>query len=104
MSNNINEGEYLEMVAQLKQKFDEVEKKEKQTEVKILKLKRDLSMIYGLVRSMDSTIVGGVDLPDEFTAVWDLLSSTTMDVAEVNLFSGNIEELDYEFNIDINVQ
>lgn len=99
------ENEYLEMVNQLKIKFDEVEKKEKETKVKILKLKRDMSMIYGLVRAMDTTVVGGIELPEDFTAVWDVLSSTVMDVAEMTLFSGTQTQPDeYEFQINIDIE
>ena len=78
------EQEYLELVNQLQEKFNVNETKLKDTEKKIMKMKRDLSMIYGLVRSMDSTIIGGIDLPDDFCAIWDLLSSNTQDIAELN--------------------
>ena len=78
------EQEYLELVNQLQEKFNVNETKLKDTEKKIMKMKRDLSMIYGLVRSMDSTIIGGIDLPDDFCAIWDLLSSNTQDIAELH--------------------
>jgi len=97
------ESEYLELVNQLQEKFNVNEMKFKETNKKIMKMKRDLSVIYGLVRSMDTTIIGGVDLPDEFCAVWDLLSSNTQDIAEVHLFTGKIEGDNYEEILHINV-
>lgn len=98
------EQEYLELVNQLQQKFNENETKLKDTEKKIMRMKRDLSVIYGLVRSMDSTIIGGIDLPDEFCAVWDLLSTNTQDISEKHLFSGRIEGDNYDeiLHIDVN--
>jgi len=97
------ESEYLDLVNQLQEKFNVNEIKFKETTKKIMKMKRDLSVIYGLVRAMDTTIIGGVDLPDEFCAVWDILSSNTQDISEVHLFTGKIEGDDYEDILHINV-
>ena len=97
------ESEYLDLVNQLQEKFNVNEIKFKETTKKIMKMKRDLSVIYGLVRAMDTTIIGGVDLPDEFCAVWDILSSNTQDIAELHLFTGKIEGDNYEDILHINV-
>ena len=97
------ESEYLELVNQLQEKFNENETKLKDTEKKMMKMKRDLSVIYGLVRSMDSTIIGGLDLPDEFCAIWDILSNQTQDISELHLFSGKIHSGDYEEILHIGV-
>tara|TARA_R110002167_G_scaffold346148_2_gene556672 strand:+ start:426 stop:692 length:267 start_codon:yes stop_codon:yes gene_type:complete len=54
------EGEYLELVNQLKLKYDDVEEKLISIENKDKKMKKDLMTAYGVVRLLDSMIDNAV--------------------------------------------
>ncbi len=49
----MDEGIYLELVTQLKAKFDENERKVKKIQRQTISLKKDIMMAYSLVRIMD---------------------------------------------------
>jgi hypothetical protein len=52
----MNENDYLELVNQLKVKFDVIEKKEIDYKIKIQQLTKKLCGIYGISRCLDQMI------------------------------------------------
>lgn len=50
------EGEYLEMVKQLKDKYDEITNKLDKIELMEMNMKKDLMSVYGVVRMLDHLI------------------------------------------------
>mgnify|MGYP003115814907 CR=1 FL=1 len=52
----MNEGEYLEAMNQLKEKFDDFDKKMLTLKEGMLQQKKDLCSIYGLVRIIDNML------------------------------------------------
>lgn len=52
----MNENEYLELVQQLKVKFDLVEKQEIKNKIRIQELTKKLCCIYGMSRCLDELI------------------------------------------------
>ena len=51
------ENEYLELVNQLKTKFDEIELREKQQAIKFNEMTKKLAVAYGAVRMVDEMTV-----------------------------------------------
>jgi|TARA_R110002126_G_scaffold74633_10_gene186045 hypothetical protein len=51
----MNEGEYLEMVNQLKVKFDSIEKSNQKMRIENLELKKIVWSCYGILRIVDIT-------------------------------------------------
>ena len=50
------EGEYLDMVAQLKEKYDMITSKLDKIELMEMNMKKDLMSVYGVVRMLDHLI------------------------------------------------
>ena len=62
----MNENEYLELVQQLKEKFDLVEKNEIKSKIKIQELTKKLCGIYGISRCLDQMIGDRPEVVDYF--------------------------------------
>lgn len=54
----MNENEYLELVNQLKDKYNEIEKREIEMKKKMQEIQKQLCAIYGLSRILDTFFEG----------------------------------------------
>lgn len=75
----MDEGELIEMAAQLKVKFEKIEMKEKLLETQMLELTKKLCGIYGLIRLLDNMIEDD-DRPD---IVDCLLNNARSEISEL---------------------
>ena len=62
----MNENDYLELVKQLKDKFDLVEKQEINAKIKIQELTKKLCGLYGMSRCLDELIGDRPEIVDYF--------------------------------------
>ncbi len=82
----MNEGEYLEMVNQLKQKYDEITSKIDRIELLEIELKKDFATAYGVVRLLDHLISGSVvGYDNEIIVLVELLRGLMSDCMDKHL-------------------
>ena len=60
----MNEGEILDMVNQLKDKFEKVEEREKKFDLQMLQFTKTLCGIYGMIRILDNVVDDRPELVD----------------------------------------
>jgi len=97
----MNENEYLEMCNQLKEKFDRVERREKEIKRDITKIKQDLCKIYGLSETMDDYLLNNLEgIPDDLNTMLELLVSQIKDTTEEHVFN---KERGARITIDVGV-
>tara|TARA_R100000541_G_scaffold9472_2_gene17149 strand:- start:2824 stop:3123 length:300 start_codon:yes stop_codon:yes gene_type:complete len=85
-----NEGEYLQMVAHLKQLYDEIEMKNHLLELQKLDLKKVLITSYGLIRMIDN-ICDNIDgIPNDLITLIEVVRSYLS--AEVDSHIFHIEQ------------
>jgi len=96
------ENEYLEMCNQLKEKFDDVERKEQEVKKILFYIRKDLMKIYGLSQSMDEYMLNGMDLPEDITTVLELLIACIRDTTEHHILGkGKIDCPNFLNHLDI---
>ena len=83
----MNENDYLELVNQLKTKFDLVEKQEKISKIKIQELTKKLCGIYGLCRILDQTIL---DRPESIDFIIENMRSELSNILFIDLDNDDI--------------
>ena len=86
------EGEYLDMVNQLKSKYDTITNKLERIEAMELNMKKDLISCYGVVRVLDhliSTSMVGYD--NEVMTIVECLRGLLSTVMDTHIF--NIDEV-----------
>ena len=86
----MNENDYLELVKQLKDKFDLVEKQEINAKIKIQELTKKLCGLYGMSRCLDELIGDRPEIVDY------LINSIRSELSDI-LF------VDLEQDSDINI-
>ena len=87
------EGEYLEMVAQLKEKYDMITSKLEKIELMELDMKKDLMSAYGVVRMLDHLIsTSMVPYDNEIMVIVEVLRGMLSDMMDrhiLNIENGN---------------
>ena len=87
MSNIENEQMYLEMVGQLKDKFDEVEQKLDTIEKRDKQLRKDFITAYGTIRLLDHLISNSpVGFDDEVVIMVEVLRGFLSDCVDNHFF------------------
>ena len=87
MSNIENEQMYLEMVGQLKDKFDEVEQKLDTIEKRDKQLRKDFITAYGTIRFLDHLISNSpVGFDDEVVIMVEVLRGFLSDCVDNHFF------------------
>tara|TARA_R110000796_G_scaffold240937_1_gene362192 strand:+ start:45 stop:299 length:255 start_codon:yes stop_codon:yes gene_type:complete len=82
----MNEGEYLELVGQLKLKYDEVEAKMSSIERLEKIMKKDLITAYGVVRLLDHLIdTNPVGYDNEVVVLVEMLRGVLSDCVDRHL-------------------
>jgi len=85
------EGEYLEMVAQLKDRYDEITAKLDRIELLELDMKKDLITAYGVVRMLDHLIsTSHIPYDNEVITIVEVLRGLMSDTMDRHIF--NISE------------
>lgn len=82
----MNENDYLELVNQLKEKFDLVEKHEIKAKIKIQQLTKKLCGLYGMSRCLDELIGDRPEVVDYFITT---IRSELSDILFVDLDQDN---------------
>jgi len=87
MSNIENEQMYLDMVGQLKDKFDEVEQKLDTIEKRDKQLRKDFITAYGTIRLLDHLISSSVvGFDDEVVILVEVLRGFLSDCVDNHFF------------------
>jgi chromosome condensin MukBEF ATPase and DNA-binding subunit MukB len=87
MSNIENEQMYLDMVGQLKDKFDEVEQKLDTIEKRDKQLRKDFITAYGTIRLLDHLISNSpVGFDDEVVIMVEVLRGFLSDCVDNHFF------------------
>tara|TARA_R110000751_G_scaffold72491_2_gene147016 strand:- start:1074 stop:1343 length:270 start_codon:yes stop_codon:yes gene_type:complete len=80
------EGEYLEMVAQLKEKYDEITSKLDRIELLEIELKKDFTTAYGVVRLLDHLISNSlVGYDNEIIVIVEVLRGLLSDCMDKHI-------------------
>jgi len=78
----MNENDYLELVKQLKEKFDLVEKQELRQKIRLQELTKKICGIYGMARCLDQIIS---DRPEIVDFLISNIRSETSEILFVDL-------------------
>tara|TARA_R100000654_G_scaffold32892_3_gene57919 strand:+ start:755 stop:1060 length:306 start_codon:yes stop_codon:yes gene_type:complete len=84
--NNMTDGLLVDLCEQLKHKFEEVEKLEKELKKRNKTLIRHILKTYGLIKAMDKMATETVDIPFEIQAIMDILNDSLEDFLEGYIF------------------
>ena len=88
MSNMENEQMYLDMVNQLKLKYEEITSKLESIERKDKEIKKDFITTYGIARLLDQLVASSVvGFDDELVIVVEILRSFLSDSMDRHIFN-----------------